>query len=178
MLLIVPQGVGSHRHLHAGDAEGDQQAQPQRHAPVQTKEDGERQKPHHDLPQRVAVVRQGVGPGIHPQKDHGVVLVPGGIEEAGVHIRADQRQEQQDVQEPEARRRPLVEEPHAADQGEEVEELPQEDGHDLPQHREDVGEDLQPPHLIKPVGQHPFQKGDLLEGVQDAVDPVCIFQGE
>ena len=138
----------------------------------------EGQEPHHDLPQRVAVVRQGVGPGIHPQKDHGVVLVPGGVEEAGVHIRADQRQEQQDVQEPEARRRPLVEEPHAADHGEEVEELPQEDGHDLPQHREDVGEDLQPPHLIKPVGQHPFQKGDLLEGVQDAVDPVCIFQGE
>ena len=89
-----------------------------------------------------------------------------------------QVQEQQDVQEPEARRRPLVEEPHAADHGEDVEELPQEDGHDLPQHREDVGEDLQPPHLIKPVGQHPFQKGDLLEGVQDAVDPVCIFQGE
>ena len=178
VLLIVPQGVGGHRHLHAGDADRDQQAQPQRHAPVQAKEDGEGQEPHHDLPQGVAVVYQGVGPGVHPQKDHGVVLVPGGVEEAGVHIRADQRQEQQDVQEPEARRRPLVEEPHAADHGEEVEELPQEDGHDLPQHREDVGEDLQPPHLIKPVGQHPFQKGDLLEGVQDAVDPVCIFQGE
>ena len=28
--------------------------------------------------------------------------------------------------------------------GEEVEELPQEDGHDLPQHRDDVGKDLQP----------------------------------
>ena len=178
MLFIVPQRIGGHRHFHASDAERDQQAQPQGNAPVHAKQDSEGQKSHHNFQQCVAVVDQGVGPGIHPQEDHGVVLVPGGVEDASVHVRADQRQEKQDVQETEARRRPLVEEPHAADHGEEVQDLPQKDGNDLPQHREDIGEDLQPTHFIKCRRQRLFQKRDLLEGVEDAVDPVCIFQGE
>ena len=178
VFFIVTQRIGGHRHFHACDAERDQQAQPQGNAPVHAEQYGERQEPHHNFQQRVAVVGQGVGPGIHPQEDHGVVLIPGGVEDTGVHVRADQRQEKQDVQETKPRRCPLIEESHTADHGEEVQELPQKDGYDLPQHREDVGEDLQPTHPIEGLRQHLFQKRDLLERVKDAVDPVCIFQGE
>ena len=35
---------------------------------------------------------------LHPHKDHGVILVPGGVKEAGIHVRANQRQKQQDMQ--------------------------------------------------------------------------------
>ena len=71
-----------------------------------------------------------------------------------------------------------IEQPCAADHEKKVEELEQENGDELPEHRQDIGEDLESPDLIQRGGEEALQQGDLLEGVENAVDPVGVFQGK
>ena len=98
MLLIVPQRPGGRGQLGPRHAEGNQQAQPQGNLPLQPEQEEAGQKARHGLCQFISEVDQSVGPGVHPQEDHGIVLVPGGVKEAGIHVRAHQGQKKQDMQ--------------------------------------------------------------------------------
>ena len=159
-------------------AEGDQQAQPQRHSLHLSPQEHTGQEAHHSLRQIVAEVHQGVGPGVHPQKDHGIVLVPGGVEEVRVHVRAHQGQKQQDVQKGLPGRHHGMKIPRCQDHQEEVKELEKKDGDKFPENRQHIGKDLEAFHLINGGGQQMLHQRDLPDGVEDAVDPVSIFQGK
>ena len=134
VFLVIPQREDISRCLCSRHAQGDQQAQPQGDAPVQPIQKGERQKPHHGLEQCIAVVDQRVGPGVHPQEDHGVILVPGRVKEIGVHVGANQGQKEQNVQKCQVGGCLLIEDSHAADHGQEIEELKKKDGDQFPEH--------------------------------------------
>ena len=77
-----------------------------------------------------------------------------------------------------ARRRFFIEEPDPHHHGEEVEPFIEKNGHQLPEQRQDIGKDLQALGLVNGRRQKQLYKGNLLEGVENAVDPVSIFQGK
>ena len=60
----------------------------------------------------------------------------------------------------------------------EIEKLPQKNGKNLPEQGNHIGKLLEGPHFVQGIRQHLFQQGNLLEGIEDAVDPVGIFQGK
>ena len=164
--------------LGGGGAEGKGQTEPDRHPHHPAKEQGEGQKAHNALEQAVAVVDQGVLPGVHPHQDDGVVLVPGGVEQVGVDKHADDGEQQQDVEIQVLRHRRVIQRGGPPDHGGQIEQLEAEGGHNLPQDGQHVGEDFQPPDLVQQIRQQPLDQGNLLQGIEDAVDPVGVLQGE
>ena len=176
--LVIPEGGGRNRQLAPRDKEGQEQAQPDRRARQQAEQQRKGQKAHHDLDQAVEVVRQRVGPGVHAQQDHGVVLIPRGVEQVGVQKRAQERQEDQDVRKGRLRGRLLVEDADPDDHRQKVQELAEEERPDLPQHGQDLAEDLQPRAGVEGVGQQALEQRDLLDRVKDGVDAVGVLQGK
>ena len=95
--FIIPKHTGSSNHFYSGDRQRQQQIKPERYAAHHSKPDRKGKKPDDYLQNRVSIVDQRIFPCIHPHQNHRVVLIPAGIENAGVHICADHCQEKQDM---------------------------------------------------------------------------------
>ena len=80
------------------------------------------------------------------------------------------------MQEKQLRRRVLIEQSQTADQGQEVDHLKKKNGYDFPDHRQDIGKDLETSDLIKGGREETAQEWDLFEGVQNTIDPIGVLQ--
>ncbi len=92
--IKMPQFQGHLGRLAADDAHREQQFHPQRHAVEETKQQGKWQKANKGLDQPCPEKAEGIGPGVHPQKGHGVISLIAGLGKGGVDESADHRQEQ------------------------------------------------------------------------------------
>ena len=174
--LIAAQLQRRNRQLRARDAERQQQAEPKRHAAHEAENHRERQKADDDLQHRVAVIDERVHPRVHAHEDHRVILIARRVEKARVHIGADGGQEQKDVQKRAARRGLLVQQAGAEHHRQKIDQLAKEHRAHLPQHGEDIREDLEIPHAVQLFRQRAADERKLLDRVQNAVDAVCIPQ--
>ena len=177
-LLIRAQRQSRRRQLAAHNRKGQHKAQPERNAVRQPEEKRKRQKADDHLHQRIRIIDQRIGTRVHPHQNHRIVFVPRRIEQAGVHKSADDRKAKQDMQEHRPPRRVLVQHPDAGDHRQHIQKLAEESRKQFPHGGQQAGEALQAPRTVKRLRQKPTQKRNLLERIQNAVDPICVFQSE
>ena len=175
-LFVAAQLERRNRHLDARNRERQQQAEPQRHAAAKAEQHRKRQEADDDLQHRVAVIDERVRARVHAHENHRVVFVARRVEQTRVHVGADGGQEQQDMQERAARRRVFVQQADAEHHRQKIDQLAEENRNDLPQHRENVGEELERRHAVQLFRQQAPDERNLLDRIQDAVDAVCIAQ--
>ena len=177
--FIAEQTEGRRQRLDARRSRSHEKALPQR-KPHKVPEYGKQhQKPQKQLEHLIAVLGQGVLPGVHPKKDDGVIFIPGGIKKISVYKGAHEGQDQIDVEHGPSRVGPLI---NAAsrrcEDQRQINRLSKKHRQKLPQGGEDAGENLEAPGLIEAVRQKLLDQRNLPEAVQDAVDPVGIFDPE
>ena len=176
--LIVGQRDPNHHQLTARHKERKQQADPQRKPGGKAKGQGSGQHSHKHLEKRVSVIGEGIIARIHPKKNDGIVFVARWVEQIGIDERAENGKRNENVQEKRFVGQRFPNRAGQHDHQRKIEELPGKNGENLPDSGQDVRKDFKSLHTVQRIGQQFANQRDLLDGVQNGVDAIGVFEGE